>query len=179
MPDNCKIHVKLGDAEFNGDGPEEIVKAAFEQFLRAQRENAAQALPRPPAVTPPLMGEGINGILPPGAIDQELLDRVFQKDDDIVSLRMLPQRNNNPNWQADSVILLLYGFSRVANVSDVPVTKLNLGLRKSGITVTRVDSIVDVHNALYMKGGVRSGGRYTLNNQGKTTAERWLKEQFN
>jgi hypothetical protein len=178
MPDSVKIQVKLGDSEFNADGPETIVKAAFEQFLLALAK-----VPAAPAVNlkPPAMDS--NGVppkdeLPAREPDQELLDRVFQKDDDIVSLRVLPQRSN-PNWQADAVILLIYGFHRLANASEVLVTKLNQGLRKSGINLTRVDGIVEVHSSLYMKGGVRSGGRYTLNNQGKATAERWLKEQFN
>jgi hypothetical protein len=178
MSDSVKIQVKLGDAEFNAEGPEAIVKAAFEEFLRA-RELAAQAPPSTPSAIPPTPEpNGRRESEPSIPIDQGLLDRVFQKYDDIVSLRMLPS-SINPDWQADSVILLLYGFWRLANVSEVPVTKLNQGLRRSGIGVIRVDGIVDVHKRLYMKGGVRSGGHYTLNTQGKATAERWLKEHFN
>jgi len=180
MPESCKIQVRLGDAEFTAEGPEEVVKAAFEHFLRA-RETVAHASLVPPASPPP---PGMSGTpareesVPQGEVDQELLSRVYQKDGDLVSLRMLPQRTN-PNWQADAVILLLYGFLRLANMPDVLVTKLNQGLRTSGIALTRVDHIIEVHSNLYMKGGVRSGGRYTLNNQGRAIAERMLREQFN
>ncbi|MGO9097740.1 MAG: hypothetical protein ACLQGV_21260 [Bryobacteraceae bacterium] len=178
MAESYKIQVKFGDAEFLAEGPEEAVKSAFEQFLRA-REAVPVAHVVPPEKQSTNVEKPETPPAPEDGIEQPLLDRVFQKDDDLISLRMLPRKDNNPNWQGDSVILLLYGFRRLANMPEVPVTKLNQGLRKSGVSVERVNQLIEDHSDLYMKGGVRSGGRYTLNNQGVATAERWLKEQFN
>jgi hypothetical protein len=178
MGESYKIQVKLGNAEFLAEGPEESVKAAFGQFLVAAASvGPTQKSPPPASPPPPItpLKDGINGSS--STVDQSILERVFQKDEDVVSLRMLPKKDNS-NWQADAVILLLYGFRRLAGMETVPVIKLNQGLRKSGIPLDRVDYIISVHSELYMKGGVKSGGRYTLNNQGMASAERWLVEQF-
>jgi hypothetical protein len=179
MPESYKIQVKLGNFEFLAEGPEEAVKAAFEQFLGAAA-SAGPSQKTPPSDSAPLPAppqlpkDAVNGS---SIVDQSLMERVFLKDGDVVSLRMLPKKEN-PNWQADAVILLLYGFRRLGGMETVPVIKLNQGLRKSGIPLDRVDYIISVHGELYMKGGVKSGGRYTLNNQGVAVAERWLAEQF-
>jgi len=63
-------------------------------------------------------------------------------------------------------------------MKDVPVTKLNSGLRVSGLKVDRLDRFMGSFGQYVMKGGTRSGGRYTLNNQGAAHAEKLLRQYF-
>jgi hypothetical protein len=168
MENPYKLHVKLGSSEFNGEGPEVAVKEAYQQFLQAFNAykgfNEAQADKIPPQK--------------PAGVGDDLLQRAFLKEGDIVSLRHMPPADR-PNRNADAAILILYGYKKLLSQDDVLVTKLNESLRRSGITMERVDRFITVNQSLYRKGGQRSGGRYALNNQGELQAEQWLKEWFN
>jgi hypothetical protein len=170
MDATYKIQVKLGSAEFTAEGPEALVKDAYEKFLAAAAT---------PAAVPPPPRRPANGAdpAPPGdSASIELLNRVFKRDGEIVSLRLLPQ--DGDSRAADSAVLLLYGFRTVLEVSEVPVMKLNRALRVSGISLDRLDRVIERHSPLYNKGGVKSGGRYTLNNQGVAWAEKFINERF-
>jgi general stress protein YciG len=59
---------------------------------------------------------------------------------------------------------------------EVPVIKLNESLRRSGLNVTRLDRELGPNQALFRKGGQKSGGRFSLNNQGVQQAEKWIAE---
>jgi hypothetical protein len=168
-----KLHVKLGANEFTAEGPEQEVRDAYQAFLDAITAPVKAAAAAPvgdgtAAVTPP----------PPGTtLDREFLERVYQVDPrGIVSLRVLPP--DSTNREADAAILLLYGFRVLQGQREVLVTRLNEGLRQSGINVERLDRFMGVHGSLFMRGGSRSGGRYNLNNVGMTTAENWLRTRY-
>jgi len=161
-----KLQIKIGTSEFSAEGPENSVKEAYEQFLKAL------ASPATPAVT----GDGRTPMREPlsgGLADITILDQVFIKDGEIISLRHLP---STATPSADAAILLLYGYRRLCAIDDVPVIRLNEGLRKSGLNFDRVDRFLGIHSSLYRKGGQKSGSRYSLNNQGVAQAERWLHE---
>jgi len=170
MDSNYKLNVKIGTSESNGEGQESSVREDYKQFLAAL--NTTQ---QPPALTLARMYE--KTLEKPSGVDQRLLEKAFLKDDQFVSLRHLPP--DSSTRAADAAILIIYGFKKLLTQEDVPVTKLNEGLRKSGLSVDRVDRFIGVHNQLYRKGGQKSGGRYTLNNQGELQAEKWLEEWFN
>ena len=167
-----KLQIKIGQSEFSAEGPEATVKDAYDRFLEAIR-----------AATAPVAAQSAAGHLslvggtPTLSIDSEAtrlpLDRVFKRDGDIVSLRHLP---STANKIADSAILLIYGYMKVAALDEVPITKLNEGLRESGLNIQRLDRYLGVHQSLYRKGGQKSGGRFTLNNLGLRQAEEWLKD---
>ena len=162
-----KLQVKIGQAEFLGEGPEQKVTDAYDRFLKAlDTSQRGQGLPvhlaASSGVTEPVMG---------WEIGQKLFDRVYKRDGEIVSLRHLP---TTANRIADAAILLIYGYMKLSNLDEVPVTKLNEGLRASGLNIERLDRHLGVHQALFRKGGQKSGGRYTLNNQGVKQAEEWL-----
>jgi hypothetical protein len=161
-----KLQIKIGTAEFSAEGPENTVKEAYEQFLKALAGPALDTRSdnrRTPAQNM------VNG----GPADITVLDQVFAKEGDIVSLRHLPK---GATPAADAAILLLYGYKRLSGIADVPVMRLNEGLRKSGLNFERVDRFLAIHQALYRKGGQKSGSRYSLNNQGVQQAEQWLRE---
>lgn len=174
MDGGFKIQVKIGSAEFMAEGSEETVKTAYEQFLGILEKEVGKA-PAAPRVPSGAGENAANSVSSePGA---ELLERVFSREGDVVSLRLMPPAEN-PNRAADAAILLLYGYRSLLGLKDVPVTKLNDGLRKSGVAVDRVDRFIGAHSSLFMRGGTRSGGRYTLNNQGINSAQSWLNAWF-
>lgn len=167
---NYKLHIKIGNAEFSAEGPEPSVKEAFDRFLQAISSPEAKILSE--------NAGGHENSSGPGQLDHGLLEKVFSRDGEIVSLRLLPPAES-ANRSADAAILVLYGFNGLLNLQEVPVTKLNEGLRQSGISVDRLDRFIGVHNQLFRKGGTRSGGRYTLTNKGVLQAENWIKAWFN
>jgi hypothetical protein len=175
MDSDYKLHIKLGPSiEFNGEGPEQSVREDYDQFLKALPTLQA-------AIQPTLTSQYAQAEKPTeraAGVDDALLQKAFLRDGDIVSLRHLPP-SDRTNRNADAAILALYGFKKVLGQDDVPVTKLNEALRRSGITMERIDRFITAHMHLYRKGGQRSGGRYSLNNQGEIVAEDWLKQWFN
>jgi hypothetical protein len=169
-----KLSVEIGVNRFNAEGPEETVKADFQNFLAAIREKNVVVTPGTASAT-----AGVNPptVVVTPSLDRALLERVFQIDGKgTVSLRLLPPDSQTRN--ADAALLLLYGYRVMGNLQEVPVMKLNDGLRTSGVSVDRLDRFIGTHSAYYMKGGTRSGGRYTLNNQGLAAAESLLKRAF-
>ena len=164
-----KLHVKIGMNEFEAEGSEDTVKSDYRDFISALKGPAAKNIISELA--------SLGGIAPGNGggdvatIEQRVLDRVFKKDGDIVSLRHLP---TTATKTADAAILLIYGFMKLGGLDEVPITKLNEGLRESGLSLVRLDRHLGVHQALYRKGGQKSGGRFTLNNQGVKRAEDWL-----
>lgn len=173
MDEPYRLHVKLGPAEFNGEGPEASVKEAYEQFLKAMA--AFQPFVPTPAPNTPQKDSAPQEL---SKADEKLLERAFIREGDRLILRHLPSADR-PNRAAETAIMLLYGFKKLLATEDVLVTRLNESLRASGINMERIDRSLAVHSALYRKGGTRSGGRYTLNNQGDLQAEQWLRELFN
>jgi hypothetical protein len=168
--DSFKLQVELGNAKFSGEGERDFVEDAYKRFLDALTASKVQA----PSLTSQYgapMEEKSAGIA------EGLLQKAFLQEDQIVSLRHLPPSDSSTR-AADAAILLLYGFKKLLNLDDVPVTKLNEGLRKSGLNLTRVDTAISKHGSLYRKGGQRSGGRYYLTNPGETQAEKWLSEWY-
>jgi len=170
MDSNYRLHVVIGVAKFEAEGPEGTVKDDFKRFLQAVSTI-------PPQINEKLAPEDRSDRdTSANRVDRALLDRVFARQGDIVSLRLLPP--DNQHRVADSAILLIYGFSALMQLQEVPVTRLNEGLRQSGLSVNRLDRFIVARSPLYRKGGTRSGGRYSLSNLGFTTAETWLIEWF-
>ena len=170
MDSNYKLQVRLGSAEFSAEGPEETVKQAFEKFLKA-----VSSSPEKPSIETSRSEKG-SPLAQAIKAGQPLFDKVFLREGEVVSLRLLPPDSANRN--AEAAILLLYGYQTLLQLSEVPITKLNTGLRKSGLSFDRLDRFIGTHRHLYMRGGTRSGARYSLNNQGIAQAEDWLKTWF-
>jgi hypothetical protein len=170
MTDNYRLQVKLGDAEFSAEGAEKTVRQDYDSFLKALGSRPAAVKAATPASPPAQNAEA-------GEVGQQLIDRVFSRDGDIVSLRHLPPEES-ANKGADAGILIMYGYRRLLNTRDVGVVKLKRGLVRTGVTVDRVDRILASHTKYFMKGGSRVGSYYTLNNLGEKQAETWLKTWF-
>lgn len=171
-----KLRIKIGDAEFEAEGPQDVIQKAFEQFLAAA-EKAPSVQTKAPPTDPTKIGN-----LPKGhddsPIEPTVLQRMFNVDakKGIVSLRVLPP--DGPNKGADAAILIIYGAYAQLHSNDLRVTRLKTGLTKSGIQVNRIDRMMIPHNQIIIKGGSGVGGRYSLNNQGIVQAEDLIRKIF-
>lgn len=170
-----RIRVKIGQNEFEAEGPEDLVKEQFAMFL-----DMAKASSVPPAKEEQTITAGSgngNGGNPAAAqsIPQEMLDRVFIVDQDQVSLRLLPRSGDR---EANALVVLLYGFRKLCNQTDVLVGRLLKAAKTSGISIDRVDYAIAPNAELVTKGGARVGSRYGLNNRGVVKAEEIISEML-
>ena len=174
--DPYKLHVKLGQAEFNAEGPEQIVREQFELFLRALNEGKGKPLaPTTPAPGPPVPPEESPDPEPAG-LPPEVRDRAFVKDaQGMVSLRVLPRTSETA---ADTLLLIMYGYKTLKALSEVPVIDLLRAAKQSGVPLDRIDRSIAPRRSLVNKGGLKRGSRYGLNNQGVAHVEKLLRSMF-
>lgn len=165
-----KLAVRIGQSEFTAEGEEATVNEQFSQFL-----NAIATLQ--PPVTPHLQsssgsgekGGGAQNGQPPRLIDRTLLESVFsQEHEGLISLRTIPATTNR---DADALVLLLYGFRRMLEQTDVLALRLKAAAIHSGIPVSRLPSMLEVLVQYIRKGGEKRSSWYGLNNQGVLYAE--------
>jgi hypothetical protein len=163
-----KVRIKIGDAEFEAEGSEESVKQQYADFLAALSARASTSTP-PPSPPPP-NGAGAST----GDVGTDLINRVFKIDGDLVSLQFLPK---GENVNADALMLILYGYHALKNQQMILGTQLVRAANQSGLGLDRVDRSLDGYEGqnMVLKGGVRKGTKYGLNNQGKKKAEEMLK----
>lgn len=173
MSDQYSLQVRIGDAEFSAEGPENTVRQAYEDFLNAISEGVVARATQKADEGDQESDEGADGVT------DDILDSAFKVDrqEGVVSLRLLPPGDGKQK-KADAAILIIYGHETLLDRDHAPVMELNEGLRQSGLTVKRLDRFIDTHKGLYMKGGTRSGGRYSLTNHGRRWAEEKLVEMF-
>jgi hypothetical protein len=171
-----KIRVKIGVNEFEAEGPENVVKEQFSLFMEISK---ASPLPNPRQEsvnrdTGRVGNENgtVKNLSP--EITEEMLNRIFVVDqEDQVSLRILPRTTER---EADTLLVLLYGYRKLLNQNDVLVGKLGKAARTSGIQFERIDYAIAPNLELVTKGGARVGARYGLNNRGMTRAEEIIAE---
>jgi hypothetical protein len=162
--ETTKLHLRVGQHEFDAEGPEDVVKEAFEKW-RALVEKATEGPPMPAADTQAPQVE-----MEARASD---LSRIFKEDERSVSVKFLPQTEQR---DADVVLLILYGQKILKQQDEVPVTVLKAALKQSGCPIDRVDRIVAryVSDGLLRKGGMGKGGVYQLSNVGEQRATRLI-----
>lgn len=165
-----KLRTKIGGAEFEAEGPEESVREQFRMFMDAV--TAAPVSPPRPA------GNGANSDPPTPSptdtpITEEMLARVFAIDqNENVVVQRLPQSDNR---NADSVLLILYGYLVRRQMHDVPAGQLIESLRVSGISLNRLDRVMESVPGSIHRGGSRKGSRYALNMPGRNRAEELIR----
>lgn len=168
--DAYKLHVKIGEHEFNSEGPTEAVKEAFAIW----KEMIGSVPAAPPS--PPKQANG-NSTGDGGDVDEERLSRLYLHDkaQNQISLKILPHGSER---ERDSLLLLLYGYKAIKNQHEVQVTQIIPALKQSGLRIDRIDKLATPYlNRGYLrKGGMAKGGRYSLTNAGVARAEELLNE---
>jgi hypothetical protein len=164
MPNTHRIKIKLGDAEFEAEGPSETVQSQYEQFLKAA------ALMGQKAATATAKSKTIEEEKPPaGDIDEGVVGRIFEvRTDGNVALKVLPKGEER---EGDAFLLILYGFRRLRGQEAILGTQLLRSGQLSGIGTIRPSRALASYDRYVIRGGNRKGSTYSLNNQGVTKAE--------
>lgn len=175
MPETHKLRIKIGDAEFEAEGSQESIKLQYDAFLAALAATPKAAPVSPPGNSFPWNGvQGVGAAGDIGANQDQLIAKAYNADGDkdLVSLKYLPKGDAR---EADALLLLLYGYSKLKGAEAVLGTQLLRAARQSGLPLDRVDRHIAKHETFLMKGGARKGMKYSLNNQGFVKAAELLK----
>ena len=160
--DNTRIKVKIGDNEFEAEGPVEIIQAQFEVFK--------QLLSSKPSISAQVnKGSRVNSQELKGDMDEPPhipIEKVLHSAGRIVSLTALPAAT------VDAALLIMLGHKDLRNHFSVTGQEIGDGLAQSGRPVPRVDRVMDkaIEDAHVLKTGIKRGTRYRLTNQGLSKA---------
>lgn len=154
--DNLRLKLKLGEHEFEAEGPPEAVQsqfAAFRQLVRpADEAQTTPASPPPPQVESPMRLEG--------------------------NVVCLTRRGASLD---DEILLLLLGQKLLRNNDAVSGSEITAGLNLSGRRVRRVDyhtnKMTDAGYVITL--GTRRARRYRLTNQGLVKGQQLADELGN
>jgi hypothetical protein len=157
--DNAKIKIKIGDHEFEAEGPSDVVSSQFQAFKELIALQPRQIMS--PSLQPEQQVS--QNQQEPAPL---LLDKMFKVDGRIVSLTA---HAGSPD---DATLLLMLGQKQFRGNDAVTGQELGDGLEHSGIRVLRVDRIMDkfVKEGFVLKIGLGRASRYRLTNPGMTKA---------
>jgi len=172
MSELRRLKLKIGEAEFEADVPENKVQPMYAQFLlmlerRSQApvrlfDAGAQVYPQEHDIEATVRdGSSAESVSEPEFLhetfDQTLLPRIFDlHDDGAVTLKVLPK---GPDTNADAMLLLLYGYYRLKNEEYVLATQLFRAADQSGISLRRPANEQVRNGRFVIRGGQRKGRR--------------------
>lgn len=185
MTEIRRLKLKIGDAEFEADVPDDKVQPMYDQFLDVLERRSRANGHIPGQVTdwsldggiePPRRSGDFDVVVRAGpadasddAIDPAVLTRVFDlRQDGAVTLKVLPQ---GPDRSAHALLLLLYGYYRLKNEQYVLATHLFRAGEQSGISVRRPANEHARNGRFVVRAGQRKGSNYSLSSQGLAMAK--------
>jgi hypothetical protein len=160
--ESYRIRVKIGDSEFDAEGPPEIVQSQFEAFK--------QLLTSMPPRNDTTVSQQVQQVPINQQVEQESeqpsFEKMFRVDGRVISLTALPAN------VVDAVLLTLFGQRTFRNNDSITGAEIKDGLIQSGYRLDRVDRFVDKLTAdgLVIKIGIGKASRYRLTNQGMARA---------
>lgn len=156
--ETTRIKVKIGENEFDAEGPTETVLAQLEVFkqLLSSASSLVKAEEEKEAANAVENKEKTNE--PPHISIEKIMHAAGR----VVSLTALPPS------AVDAALLVMLGHKDMRNNVSVTGQEIGDGLAQSGRPVPRVDRIMDkaIEDAHVLKTGIKRGTRYRLTNQG-------------
>lgn len=162
--DTYKLKMKIGEHEFDAEGPADAVQAQFEAW-----RSLVTATPTPVQTTSrgEQQQQGGNGESQREAGGELLLNKIMKQDGRVISLTA---RGASVE---DEIMLVLLGQKNLRNNDSVTGGEIVDGLKLTGRTVRRVDYQLDkmtnVGDTITI--GVGRARRYRLTNQGFAKAQ--------
>ncbi|MDE3163414.1 MAG: hypothetical protein KGL64_09155 [Acidobacteriota bacterium] len=159
--ETSKIRMKIGDHEFEAEGPIESVQeqlAAFKELVgliptepSGSSANVTRYQQQEPDIDVVATSSG-----------NPNLERIMRVSGRVVSLTAIPQSIE------DAALLIMLGHQLQRNNESVTGQEIGDGLAQSGRGVDRVDRIMvkPLRDGLALKSGVKRSTRYRLTNQG-------------
>lgn len=159
-----RLKIKIGDHEFEAEGPVEIVQAQFDIFKELVTTAPPKATP-PPKHEPEHTQEAANTV-PNGNGDsaQLNLDKIMRVEGRVVSLTVRAAS------VADAALLLLLGLRHFRGDENVTGAQIVAGLKESGLPVDRVDRVMEPlsRSGDVITIGMHRSKTYRLTNAGVT-----------
>ena len=167
-----RLKIKIGEHEFEAEGPVEIVQAQLAAFSELVSKIPASPPPKPAEAAQPNAGEQQQQNGRNGGGDQLNLDKIMRADGRLVSLTVSTED------VADSALLLLYGQRHYRNNDSVTGGEVLDGLRETGQNVSRIDYTLHrlAADGFVITTGSGRGRRYRLNNRGVQRAQELARE---
>jgi hypothetical protein len=162
--DTNKLKLKIGEHEFEAEGPTEVVQAQFAAF----REMVMGLLTRAPEPPPTSQPDSTPAVVVPKN-SELLLDRIMKQDGRIVSLTA------RANSIDDEILLVLLGQRNLRNNEAVTGGEIIDGLKRTGHAVNRIDYKLDKMSegeaAMVITIGSGRARRYRMTSQGFAKAQ--------
>lgn len=170
---DLKIRVRIGQNEFEAEGPQEVVEKHFETF------SSLVSQPRQVASTVSAVTDASDTVFQVPESTSPLA-KVFQQEGRFVSLIGRPSGDNR---ELDAALLILLGHKELRGRDAVSADELLYGLKQTGYSLDRSDRLMGVARAqgLVTASGVRRGTRYRLTIPGiakATTVGQELKDML-
>lgn len=153
---DTKLKMKIGEHEFEAEGPADVVQAQFQAF-----RELVNATPHPPPAPGPSHQNNQRT-----AVDLAL-DKIMRHDDRVVSLTV---RGDSIE---DEVLLVLLGQLRFRQNDSVTGSEILEGLRQTRGAVNRIDyqlARMAERDGTVLTFGARRARRYRLTNPGVSRA---------
>jgi hypothetical protein len=165
---STRIKVKIGDHEFEAEGPTDTVKEQFEAFKQMI------------SIDRGISSRGSEQKVSQGDMQQRDTDaslytelpKIMEMSGRVISLTALPTSTG------DAALLILLGQKELRENIASTAQEVGDGLAQSGRPVPRVDRVMDsaIQQALVLKTGVKRSTRYRLTNQGVVRARELARE---
>lgn len=164
--DSYRLKIKVGDHEFEAEGPTEAVTSQFEAW-----KQLISTVPRQTNATPATNGTQEETQKP--ATDAPIaMDKIFKSEGRVVSLTALP------NTEQEAALLILLGQRHYRTNESVTGSEVMDGMQLSGYRLGRVDRMLDglASDGVVIRTGQHRGTRYRLSNTGLTRAQAIARE---
>src|ERR1019366_4705825 len=160
--ETTRIKIRIGEHEFDAEGPVETVQSQFEAFKEIISGLASQAAIKQAADVYKVNNK--KTLSPP--TEHVELEKIVHVSGRIVSLTALPVSTE------DAALIIMLGHKDMRNHVSVTGQEIGDGLAQSGRPVPRVDRLLDkaIGQALILKSGIKRSTRYRLTNQGQAKA---------
>jgi hypothetical protein len=166
------LRVRIADSEIEATGTEEFLRERIQEFLKNIPASGKK-------ISPPKLSDDLEtGSDEAPAMNNsgnEQVNRLFEDRDGLISLRALPR---GANAEAESLLLLLYGYKTIKGTNNVTGVTLMKAAKQSGVNIDRVDRTMGLNTEYVLKAGLRRGVKYSLNNRGVIKAEEVMHEVF-
>lgn len=160
--ETTRIKMKIGEFEFEAEGPAETVQeqlASFSELISKMPSTPAKEAPS--ELTQPPLNQHIPEIFP-----RVPLEKIMHASGRVVSLTALPASVE------DAALLIMLGQKDMRENISVTGQEIGDGLEQSGRRVQRVDRILEkaIGDTFVIKTGFKRSTRYRLSNLGLSKA---------
>jgi hypothetical protein len=163
--ESARIKIKIGQHEFEAEGPSDVVQAQFEIFKKLIENEPKQNEQKPSPLVPPAVPPATTPA--PGNNTEIQLDRICKVEGRVISLTVKPES------EAVAGMLIMLGHKVYRDNDAVTASEIKDGLERSGYRVERLDRIMQplADDGSLVRIGARKGTRYRFTNPGFAKAQ--------